>query len=166
MYWHHIWGNLIPRVLSYLAPKRTLGTRLHLGLVAILPGGLGYRNWPQLWPRGALGTFTILLQQIKWPLVHTLYSPTHFYIFFMRNASFFSNLSLQCRHFLCTRKCFAHKKVLCWTPNKRRKWDDSKGVGEGVGRETRKPSPPTFPSFALQSTLRVAISTLPNLPLS
>ena len=92
MYWHHIWGNLIPRVLSYLAPKRTLGTRLHLGLVAILPGGLGYRNWPQLWPCGALGTFTILPQQIKWPLAHTLYSPSHFFIFFMRNASFFSIL--------------------------------------------------------------------------
>ena len=47
-----------------------------------------------------------------------------------------------------------------------------KGSGEGAGREKRKrriflsPPPPPFPSFALASTVRVTISTLPNLPLS
>ena len=44
-----------------------------------------------------------------------------------------------------------------------------KGSGEGAGREKEKnafPSPPPFPSFALAPTVRVTISTLPNLPLS
>ena len=47
-----------------------------------------------------------------------------------------------------------------------------KGSGEGAGREKRKksiffsPPPSPFPSFALAPTVRVTISTLPNLPLS
>ena len=47
-----------------------------------------------------------------------------------------------------------------------------KMTGEGAGREKRKqriffsPPPPPFPSFALAPIVRVAISTLPNLPLS
>ena len=47
-----------------------------------------------------------------------------------------------------------------------------KGSGEGAGREKRileyffSPPPPPFPSFALTPTIRVTISTLPNLPLS
>ena len=49
-----------------------------------------------------------------------------------------------------------------------------KGSGEGKGREKGKrrifflpsPAPPPFPSFAIAPTVRVTISTLPNLPLS
>ena len=46
-----------------------------------------------------------------------------------------------------------------------------KGSGDGAGREIItvflfSPPPPPFPSFALAPTVRVTISTLPNLPLS
>ena len=45
-----------------------------------------------------------------------------------------------------------------------------KGSGEGVGRKKSKVffplPPPLSPSFAVTPTLRVTISTLPNLPLS
>ena len=43
-----------------------------------------------------------------------------------------------------------------------------KGSGEGTGREKYffLPSSSPFPSFALAPTVRVTISTLPNLPLS
>ena len=65
---------------------------------------------------------------------------------------------------------FARESAMLKLPEERRKWGESKGGG----REKRKrrtfflPSPPLlpFPSFALAPTLRVTISTLPNLPLS
>ena len=56
--------------------------------------------------------------------------------------------SLQCRHFLWVCECFCSQKRHLETPEERRKWDESKEVGEGVEREKRKhffvPSPPPF----------------------
>ena len=57
-------------------------------------------------------------------------------------------------------------------PEERRKWGESKGAGRGRGERREKsifffsPPPPPFPSFALAPTVRVTITTLPNLPLS
>ena len=49
-------------------------------------------------------------------------------------------------------------------------WDESKGAGRaGVEKRKRRiflPSPSLFPLFPLAPTVRVTISTLPNLPLS
>ena len=62
---------------------------------------------------------------------------------------------------------FARESAILKLPEERRKWGGVKGSGEGAGREKRKPPPsPPFPSFAFAPTLRVTISTLPNLPLS
>ena len=62
---------------------------------------------------------------------------------------------------------FARESAMLKLPEERRRWGESKGAG----REKRKrlffsPPPPPFPSFALAPTVRVTISTLPNLPLS
>ena len=65
---------------------------------------------------------------------------------------------------------FARESAMLKLPEERRRWGESKGAGRG--RKERKeiyfflPSPPPFPSFALAPTVRVTISTLPNLPLS
>ena len=52
--------------------------------------------------------------------------------------------------------------LLVETPKKRRKWGESKGAREVFFSLP----PPPFPSFTLAFTLRVAISTLPSVPLS
>ena len=64
-------------------------------------------------------------------------------------------------------RMFLLAKMHVETPEERRKWDESKEVGEGVEREKRKhfcPLPSPFPCFALAPALRVATFTLPNLP--
>ena len=71
--------------------------------------------------------------------------------------------SLQCKRFLRARKCFCSRKRHVETSRREEEMGRVKGSGKGVGREKRKTS---FPSFALTPTLRVTISTLPNLPLS
>ena len=52
--------------------------------------------------------------------------------------------------------------LLVETPKERRKWGESKGAREVFFSLP----PPQFPSFTLAFTLRVAISTLPSVPLS
>ena len=70
--------------------------------------------------------------------------------------------SLQCRRFV-----FARESA---TSRSEEEMGRVKRSGKGAGREKRKyffsPPPPPFPSFALAHTVRVTISTLPNLPLS
>ena len=72
---------------------------------------------------------------------------------------------------------FAREIATLKLPEERRKWGESKGAGRGrtefpkitmiSGRRIFfSPPPPPFPSFALKPTVRVTISTLPNLPLS
>ena len=69
--------------------------------------------------------------------------------------------------FGCT-NVFACESAMLKLPEEKRKWGESKGAGRGRGERSIffSPSPPPFPSFTLAPTLRVTISTLPNLPLS
>lgn len=88
----------------------------------------------------------------------------------------FGYLSLQGRHFLGVRFFilfyFMLAKAPCWNSKREKEIGQVKGSRGGDGRETRKcgiffsPPHPSFPSFALAPTRRVAISTLPNVPLS
>ena len=64
----------------------------------------------------------------------------------------------KCRRFLLGARIF----LLVETPKERRKWGESKGAREVFFSLP----PPPFPSFTLAPTLRVAISTLPSVPLS
>ena len=59
---------------------------------------------------------------------------------------------------------FARESAMLKLPEDRRKWGESKRAGRE--KSFFSLSPPPFPSFALAPTLRVAISTLPNLPMS
>ena len=49
--------------------------------------------------------------------------------------------SLQHRHFLPVYECFCSQKCHVDTPKERSKWGESKGAGEGAGREKRKRLP-------------------------
>ena len=66
---------------------------------------------------------------------------------------------------------FARESAMLKLPEEKRRWGESKGAGRGRGeREEKTPyfffSPPPFPCFVLAPTVRVTISTLPNLTLS
>ena len=76
--------------------------------------------------------------------------------------------SLQCRCFLRAHKCFCSQKHHVETSRREEEMRRVKESREGAGREKSffSLSPPPFPSFTLAPTLRVTISTLPNLPLS
>ena len=77
---------------------------------------------------------------------------------------------LKCRRFLRARKCFCSRKRHVETSRREEEIGRVKGSRDEAGREKRVffffPPPPRFPSFTLAPTLRVTISTLPNLPLS
>ena len=76
--------------------------------------------------------------------------------------------SLQCRRFLWARNLPV--KAPCWNFPKRGGDGASQRERGGGGKREEifffSPPPPPFPSFALAPTVRVTISTLPNLPLS
>ena len=69
---------------------------------------------------------------------------------------------------------FTRESAMLKLPEERRRWGESKGAGRGRGERRENavffflpsPAPPPFPSFAIAPTVRVTISTLPNLPLS
>ena len=63
-------------------------------------------------------------------------------------------------------------KAPCWNSKREEEIGQVKGNRRGGGERDKKmlyfssPPHPSFSSFALAPTLRVAISTLPNIPLS
>ena len=81
---------------------------------------------------------------------------------------FLFSCNLQCRRFLLTRNLLAKAQCRNFP---RRGGDGASQRERGGGGEREEsiffsPSPPPFPSFALEPTVTVTISTLPNLPLS
>ena len=65
---------------------------------------------------------------------------------------------------------FSRESAMLKLPEEMRKWASQRERGGGGEREKKNavsffsPSPPPFPSFALAPTVRVTISSLPNLP--
>ena len=77
------------------------------------------------------------------------------------------NYSLQCRHFHRARANGFDRESAMLKLLKRGGNGASQGEGGGEKEEkTSSPPPSPSPFFALTPTLRVTISTLPNLPLS
>ena len=81
------------------------------------------------------------------------------------NSDIACSAGVSFEHAICSRKCHVD------TSQREGEMRQVKGSGRGrgEGRENAVfflPSPPPFPSFTFAPTVRVTISTLPNLPLS